>query len=155
MEEKTISFKDSRFNPDDIPFHDFAKAMAKAYGFNADLPVDTQIAQLTRLRVAQKNQCSYCVILHTEKAREAGIHSAKIDGISAWVTSRLYTEKERAVLTYSDALCKGYDDNFQEKHDTLAKFYSTKDIATFAAIIINMNVWTRLKLAQGATPEFD
>ncbi len=29
-----------------------------------------------------------------------------------------------------------------------------KEIAEIAAIVINMNVWTRLKLAQGETPVF-
>jgi hypothetical protein len=30
--------------------------------------------------------------------------------------------------------------------------FSGAEIAEIAAIVINMNVWTRLKLAQGATP---
>lgn len=155
MSDKKVVFKDKRFDPDSVPFHDLAKAMAKAYGFSAELNIDRQIAQLARLRVAQKNQCSYCVILHSEKAREAGIHPAKVDGISAWVTSGLYTAEERAVLAYTDALCEGHDHSFQAVHEQMKRHYSDEEIATFAAVIINMNVWTRLKLAQGATPEFD
>jgi hypothetical protein len=30
--------------------------------------------------------------------------------------------------------------------------FSATEIAEIAAIVINMNLWTRLKLAQGATP---
>ncbi len=155
MPEKAVIFTDKRFDPDVVPFHDLAKAMAKAYGFSAELPIDKQAAQLARLRVAQKNQCSYCVILHSDKAREVGIHTAKVDGVSAWQTSDLYSAEERAVLAYTDALCEGHDHGFQVVHDEMSKHYSTEDIATFAAIVINMNVWTRLKLAQGATPEFN
>jgi hypothetical protein len=34
----------------------------------------------------------------------------------------------------------------------VAKQFNEVEIAEIAAVIINMNVWTRLKLAQGATP---
>jgi hypothetical protein len=37
-------------------------------------------------------------------------------------------------------------------HDDLRVHFDEKEIAEIAAVIINMNVWTRLKLAQGATP---
>ena len=40
----------------------------------------------------------------------------------------------------------------REVHDDLAKHFSEKEIAEIAAIVINMNLWTRLKLAQGETP---
>ena len=37
-------------------------------------------------------------------------------------------------------------------YETLAKHFDEKQIAEIAALVINMNLWTRLKLAQGATP---
>jgi AhpD family alkylhydroperoxidase len=37
---------------------------------NEDL---TQLAQLLRLRVSQINNCTYCLNLHYEAARDAGI----------------------------------------------------------------------------------
>jgi hypothetical protein len=40
-------------------------------------------------------------------------------------------------------------------HDDLRIHFDEKEIAEIAAVIINMNVWTRLKLAQGATPVAD
>lgn len=76
-----VKFKETRFNPDITPFHDIAKQMAQAFGYTADLSVDKQLAQLLRLRVAQKNECAYCVILHAKTAREIGIHESKVDNI--------------------------------------------------------------------------
>lgn len=35
-----VVFEDRRFDPDITPFHDLAKAMAKAFGYTADLEVD-------------------------------------------------------------------------------------------------------------------
>ena len=85
-----VKFRNTRFNPDITPFHDLAKNMAKAVGYTADLEIDKQLAQLLRLRVAQKNDCAYCVILHSQASRDAGISSAKTDNISSWYNSELF-----------------------------------------------------------------
>ena len=149
---QNVEFNNTRFNPDVIPFHDLAKQMAKAVGYTADLKTDKHLAQLLRLRVAQKNECSYCVILHSKTAREIGIHESKVDNISSWYNSELYDAKEKATLAYCDVLNDGVTKDFQSYHDTLTKYFDEQEIAEIAAIVINMNVWTRLKLAQGATP---
>ncbi len=147
-----IPFKNLRFDPDLTPFHDLAKEIAKAFGYTADLAIDKHLAQLLRLRVAQKNECAYCVILHAKTARDVGIHSAKVDNISSWWNSELYDDKEKAALAYTDVLSEGSHKNFQHYHDELATYFSAQEIAEIAAIVINMNIWTRLKLAQGQVP---
>ncbi len=151
----TIKFHNTRFDPNITPFHDLAIQMAKAVGYTADLKIEKKLAQLLRLRVSQKNECAYCVILHAKAARDLGIHEAKIDNISSWYNSELYTDTEKATLAYCDILTEGTEKDFQRYHDTLTSHYSEQEIAEIAAIIINMNLWTRLKLAQGATPSFE
>lgn len=152
---REVKFNNSRFDPDSTPFHDLAKAMAKAFGYTADLSLDKELAQLLRLRVAQKNECAYCIILHAKTSREVGIHASKVDNISAWYNSDLFDAKEQAALHYCDVLTDGISKDFQSYHDQLAVHFSEIEIAEIAAIVINMNVWTRLKLAQGATPYFE
>ncbi len=147
-----VVFENRRFDPDLTPFHDLAKAMAQAFGYTADLEVAPELAQLLRLRVAQLNNCSYCLILHTRAARDRGIHAARVDGLGSWSESSLYSDAERAALSYCDALTDGSQSGFQAQHDALAQHFSERAIAEIAAIVINMNVWTRLKLAQGAIP---
>ncbi len=147
-----VEFRDRRFDPDLTPFHDLAKTMARAFGYTADLEVDVMLAQLLRLRVSQINNCSYCLILHSQAARDREIPSAKIDGLGSWWESSLYTPAELAALSYCDALTDGTQAGFQDHHEALVEHFSERSIAEIAAIVINMNVWTRLKLAQGATP---
>jgi len=148
-----VTFKNTRFNPDITPFHDLAKTMAKAVGYTADLDIDKQLAQLLRLRVAQKNECAYCIILHAKASRDAGISEAKTDNISSWYNSNLFTEVEKIALAYCDVLSEGQSKDFQKYHNDLAKHFNEKEIAEIAAVVINMNLWTRLKLAQGQIPE--
>jgi len=154
MPDTQPDFKDTRFDPDLTPFHDLAKQLAGAFGYTADLDLDKKLAQLLRLRVAQVNTCSYCLILHSKAARDQKIDTAKIDNLASWWESELYTPPERAALRYCDALTDGKGRDFQGVHDEAAQHFSEKEIAEIAAIVINMNLWTRLKLAQGATPVF-
>jgi alkylhydroperoxidase family enzyme len=93
------------------------------------------------------------VILHSKTAREIGIDDAKVDNISSWYNSELYTHKEKVTLAYCDVLNDGKSKDFQNYHDKLTQYFNEQEIAEIAAIVINMNLWTRLKLAQGATPK--
>ena len=97
--------------------------MALAFGYIANLKIDKKLAQLLRLRVAQKNECAYCVILHANTAREIGIESAKVDNISSWYNSLLYTDIEKTVLAYCDKLTEGKSKDFQKYHDALGLYF--------------------------------
>jgi AhpD family alkylhydroperoxidase len=147
-----IRFENTRFDPDLIEFHDIAKQMAKSVGYTADLSVDAQLAQLLRLRVSQINACSYCLILHTRAAKDQGISEEKIAHLASWRESTLFGAAEQAALAYCEALTDYDLAGFPAMHAEVAKHFDEKVIAEIAAIIINMNLWTRLKLAQGATP---
>lgn len=147
-----ISFKNTRFDPDLVEFHQHAKAMANSVGYTADLTIDGQLAQLLRLRVAQLNPCSYCLILHSRAAADQGISPERIANLPSWRESMLYSRAESAALAYCEALTKFDQLRFAAAHDAAAMLFAPEEIAEIAAVVINMNVWTRLKLAQGAVP---
>lgn len=129
---------------------------ADTFGYRAELSVDRELAQLLRLRVAQINNCTYCLNLHYQAGRDAGIPQAKLDTLSAWWETRLFSSPERVALGYAEALTRIGDatvaSRFQPHHDELAETFSTDQILDIIGIVINMNVWTRLKLAEGAMP---
>ena len=133
-----------------------ARMGADAFGYTADLRIDRQLAELLRLRVSQLNNCTYCLNLHYLAAREAGIPRAKIDTLTAWWETELYSEAEQAALRYAEALTRAADTDrdgaFQRFHDALAANFSREEILEIVGVIVNMNVWTRIKLAEGAVP---
>lgn len=102
-----IEFINTRFDPDITPLHGLAKEMAKTFGYQADLEMSQKLAQLLCLRVAQINNCTYCLILHSKVAREINIFPAKIDCLGSWWESDLFGRKEKAALAYCDALTDG------------------------------------------------
>lgn len=147
-----ITFENTRFDPDLTAFHGIAKEMAKSVGYTAELGIEPQLAQLLRLRVAQLNPCSYCLILHTKAAHDQGVPAAKIAHLASWRESAMFGDAEKATLAYCEGLTEYDLAGFPALHASLSALFDEKQIAEIATLVINMNLWTRLKLAQGATP---
>ena len=147
-----VRFENTRFDPDLTPFHDLAKQMAAQFGYRAELSLSPRLAELLRLRVAQLNPCSYCLILHTEVAARLGIPSEVIAHLASWRESDMFSHAEKVALAYCEGLTVYDIAQFAALHDELRIHFDEREVAEIAAVVINMNVWTRLKLAQGATP---
>ncbi|MEI5007529.1 carboxymuconolactone decarboxylase family protein [Streptomyces sp. NPDC087659] len=133
-----------------------ARMGAESFGYTAELRIDRGLAQLLRLRVSQLNSCTYCLNLHYQAAREAGVPRAKIDTLTAWWETELHSEAEQAALRYAEALTRVADTDpdtaFQRFHDALAAHFGPEEMLEIVAIVVNMNIWTRIKLAEGAMP---
>jgi hypothetical protein len=48
--------------------------------------------------------------------------------------------------------CASSPPSFQRFHDALAENFSPEEILEIVGVVVNMNVWTRIKLAEGAMP---
>jgi AhpD family alkylhydroperoxidase len=133
-----------------------ARHGADTFGYKAKLRIERRLAQLLRLRVSQINNCTYCLNLHHQAARDAGIPRPVIDTLTAWWETQFHDDAARAALAYAEAITRVADatvaDDFGARHDALADHFSQEEILEIIGIVINMNVWTRLKLAEGATP---
>ena len=155
-----VKIENRRFEPDqNEALDDLSKRFAKAFGFRSQtLDVAAELAQLLRLRVSQLNHCTFCMNLHAQAARDLGIARARIDTLSAWWETALFSEAEQATLAYTEALTLQADttsrNSFETYHRALAEHFSERQISDIAAVVINMNVFTRLKMAAGATPGF-
>jgi AhpD family alkylhydroperoxidase len=155
MTDVTVSNRraDSSANED---LAKLARHGADTFGYKANLRIERRLAQLLRLRVSQINNCAYCLNLHHEAARDAGIPRPVIDTLTAWWQTDFHDAAARAALAYSEAMTRVADatvaEDFDLRHAVLAEHFSQEEILEIIGIVINMNVWTRLKLAEGATP---
>ena len=95
-----------------------------------------------------KQQCSYFLILHTAVARDMGLNRAKVPHLASWRDSTMFAEDEGAALPYTEALTVFDLSTFAEHHERLARFFDEKSVAEIAAVAINLNDWTTLKLPQ-------
>ena len=159
--DESVTFEHRRFDPDQNgALTALAKQGAQAFGWTArTLNLDVSLAQLLRLRVSQLNHCTFCMALHYEAARKLEIPRAKIDMLTAWRETALFTEAEQAALAYTEALTQVSDtavvDRFEQYHQALTPCFSEHQISDIAGVVININIWTRLKLAAGSTPRLE
>lgn len=134
----------------------FAQAGADAFGYTAQLTLDRDVAQLLRLRVAQINNCVYCLSVHYAAAELAEIPDNKVKMLTAWWETGLFTPAERAALAYTERLTRAADatsdQSFQNVHDDLVSHFDEQQVIEIIGVVVNMNVWTRLKLAEGSSP---
>src|SRR6201984_3203398 len=109
-----------------------ARHGADAFGYKANLRIDRKLAELLRLRVSQLNNCTYCLNLHYEAARKAGIPRGKIDTLTAWWETEFHSEAEQAALRYTEALTRVADTDrdaaFQRFHDALAEHFTSEEM---------------------------
>jgi AhpD family alkylhydroperoxidase len=147
-----VHYITTRFDPELAGVSDIFAQLAAAVGYTATLSIDRRLAQLLRLRVAQLNPCSYCLILHTRATADAGVSAAEIAHLPSWRESTMFSEQEQAALAYTEALTAFDQQGVAAAHERMTELFDERDIAEVAAVVINMNLWTRWKLAQGATP---
>ena len=100
---------------------------------------------LVKTRASQVNGCAYCVHMHTRDARRAGESEERLYLLSAWRESPLYTKRERAALSWTEALTlvadtRAPDDAYAE----LASEFSESERVKLTLLIVAINGWNRI-----------
>ena len=103
------------------------------------------IIHLIKIRASQINGCAYCVDMHVKEARHNGFGEQWMHLISAWHESPVFTDKERAVLGWTEALTllsqtRAPDADFE----ALRAHFSDEEIAKITVAIGTINVWNRI-----------
>jgi alkylhydroperoxidase family enzyme len=72
------------------------------------------------------------------------------------VLTELDSAAQQAALRYTEALARAADTDpdaaFQRFHDALAEHFTPEEMLEIVTVVVNMNVWTRIDLAQTAMP---
>lgn len=97
-----------------------AGAYARALRYTAD-DIPRNYRELMIVRTLQVEGGDYEFALHTHMARSCGISQAQIDALPRWKTSKLFDEKEKAILAFSDGMDsrQGVDDVTYSKLSSL------------------------------------
>ncbi len=104
-----------------------------------------RLIHLIKLRASILNGCAYCVDMHVKEARRDGLSEQWINLVSVWREARVYSELERAVLAWTDAVTllaatQAPDADF----DPLRAHFSEAEIAKLTVAIGMINLWNRL-----------
>ncbi|HMV75928.1 MAG TPA: carboxymuconolactone decarboxylase family protein, partial [Microthrixaceae bacterium] len=63
-----------------------------------------ELRALVETRVSQINGCAFCLAMHTDEGRTAGLPQAKLDTVAAWRDDPTFTDRERAALDLAETM---------------------------------------------------
>ena len=108
------------------------------------LSLPQPLRELVKMRVSQINGCAYCLNLHAAEARGAGISQQKLDVLAAWRESPAFDEKERAALTWAEALTQLKTSGASDvDYNTLAAAFDERERVELTLVITTINAWNR------------
>jgi len=118
--------------------------------------LDHRLVLLVKIRASQINGCAYCLHMHTEDARKLGESETRIYLLDAWRESQLYSARERAALSWTEALTNIRDTHApDEVFEEARRHFSEKELADLSIAIAMINAWNRLSIGSRAAHPSD
>jgi alkylhydroperoxidase family enzyme len=104
------------------------------------------IKELCRVYVSRSVKCEYCGNQRSEAARSAGLSEGKLDELMNFETSIRFSERERAALSYAEAITWRLDpdDNFWDRLHSHFSEEEMVELACFIALTMGQQSWIRL-----------
>jgi AhpD family alkylhydroperoxidase len=109
-------------------------------------PLAADLKALIELRVSQINGCAYCCNLHRNEAVKLGVNQDKIESLSEFTSSSLFSDAEKAALQWAESLTK-LDGNAKVQNTELAKYFSEREVVDITICISLMNTFNRLAIS--------
>jgi AhpD family alkylhydroperoxidase len=112
-----------------------------------------QLLELVRLRVSQKNGCAYCVDMHYKLLKNEEETELRLSSLCVWEETPYFTDKERAVLKFTDSLTKLDRTSIPDEiFNSLLEYFTKEEISYLTLAISQINTWTRLMKTFKFTP---
>ena len=135
------------------PFKSAPKVMQSMMTHSAEITgdLDHTVVELVKLRASQINGCAFCLKMHADDARKAGETDDRIVLLNAWRESRLYTDRERAALAWTEALTGLAEHGAPDTvYETLKAQFSDEEQVRLTVLIGNINAWNRIQVGFNA-----
>jgi len=116
-------------------------------------PLDPVLRSLVTVRVSQINWCRFCVDINSSTlARRAG-SMAKVEALDHWQDSDLFTESERCVLTYTEAVTCSNQQVTDAMVTALKQFFDEDAIIELTGLIAFQNLSSKFNSALDVPPQ--
>lgn len=125
---------------------DFYKAMIELDRVSAE-GIDEKLAHLVRIRASQINGCAYCTDMHSLDLQQLGEEQQqRITLLPVWREAhKFYTDQEKAALQLTEAITLISVDHVPDDvYEVAAQAFDEKELAQLIALIITINMWTRV-----------
>jgi AhpD family alkylhydroperoxidase len=153
LKEKGASLMQPRLNPLEV-FPAAYQAMASLETFvRQSSKLEPSLVALVKMRASQVNGCAYCIDMHSKDARIEGETEQRLYALSAWRETPFFTERERAALSWTEAVTMIAKDHVpDEVYRGVKEFFSDEELVNLTLAVVAINGWNRLAIAFRAVP---
>lgn len=125
-------------------------AMTVMYGveqYIQDSNLEHSLIELVKMRASQINGCAFCLDRHGRDARENGETTQRLDVLSAWRESSLYSPRERAALAWTEALTLIAGNHAPDSlFDEVRPHFTDEELTNLTLLICQINSWNRIAI---------
>ena len=91
--------------------------------------------------------------MHWKDLRAAGENEQRLYSLDAWRESPFYTDRERAALTWTEAVTLITDGHASDAdYEVVRRHFDGKELADLTLAIATINAWNRLAIAARSEP---
>lgn len=124
-------------------------AVALLYGAldRRSSPLSPALRSLVTVRVSQINHCAFCVDINSATLAKRGVSMDKIDALTAWRDSPLFSPEELLALEYAEAMTitgLGVSDELRQK---LKQQWNDDTIVELSGLIAFQNLSSKFNAA--------
>jgi AhpD family alkylhydroperoxidase len=142
----------ARISLEDTP-KGFMDGLVKTSMYLKKSGLDPKLIELLNYRVSQLNGCAYCLDMHHKDAVRLGETELRLHSLAAWQEAPYYSAKERAALSYAEALTLlNHLGLPAQQWKELSRHFSQADRANLTLAITQINTWNRINKAFGTVP---
>ena len=113
--------------------------------------IDKQLLELLNFRVSQINRCAFCLDMHSKELLAHGESAQRLFVMDAWREAPFFSEKERAVLEWAEALTLLERSLIPDEiYEEVAKHFTEPELVDLTLAITVINMANRFNIAFGA-----
>jgi AhpD family alkylhydroperoxidase len=126
-------------------------AMAAMYGAldRRSSPLTPALRSLVQVRVSQINWCPFCIDINSAAGLERGVGPMQLEALPNFADSPLFDGREKAALSYADAMTRSDRPVDAALVSTLRQVFSDDAIIELTALIAYQNMSSKFNAALG------
>jgi AhpD family alkylhydroperoxidase len=124
------------------------QALFGLQGYVNNSGLEYSLLELVKMRTSQINGCAFCLDMHFKDATAAGETPQRLYLLDAWREVKLYSQRERAALAWTEALTLVSDGHVPDEVFAEARqHFSDEELVNLSLAIVAVNGWNRLQIA--------
>jgi len=106
------------------------------------------LLHLVKMRASQINGCAYCLDMHSKDLRALGESEQRIYCLDAWGESPFYTDRERAALTWTEAVTDlvGGGHVPDSVYEQAKAHFNEEELEILTLAVAAINFWNRVTI---------